>query len=208
MNTKHNVNFLGLIVILILLANCKGQTERQDDQTDLSTEETTDLNDTETRAHYTPIESVAMLNAASGSNVSGKATFTQVGEDSVRIILSISNAKPGSHAVHLHEKGDCSAADATSAGGHWNPTNVKHGKRGDEEFHKGDIANMTVDESGNGSFEMTIEGWTIGGTGESDILNKAVIIHAGADDFTSQPSGAAGARIACGVIEKNQSMNN
>jgi Cu-Zn family superoxide dismutase len=202
MNTKQSINFLALIAVLLLLVNCKGQTENNDNQYDQSIE-----TDNEERATDTPIESEAILNGASGSGSSGSAPFTKAGDESVRIKLSISNATPGTHAVHLHENGDCSAADATSAGGHWNPTNSKHGKRGTGDFHKGDIGNMTVDESGNGSLEMTIEGWTIGGSGDSDILNKAVIIHAGADDFTSQPSGAAGDRIACGVIEKKDVNN-
>jgi Cu-Zn family superoxide dismutase len=67
---------------------------------------------------------------------------------------------------------------------------------------------MTVDANGNGALEMTVQGWTIGGAADSDILNKAVIIHDGADDFTSQPSGAAGNRIACGVIQKKQMSEN
>lgn len=209
MNTKHNLSFLALIAVLLLLTNCKSQPDGQNNQSEYGIEKSSDTDaDTIANAPDTTKESVAILMGASGSNVTGSATFTEVGDNAVEINLSISNAKPGSHAVHLHEKGDCSAVDATSAGGHWNPTNTKHGKRGSDEFHKGDIANMTVDEAGNGSLEMTVEGWTIGGAAESDILKKAVIIHDGADDFTSQPSGAAGSRVACGVIEKKSSVNN
>jgi Cu-Zn family superoxide dismutase len=202
MNTKQNINFLALITVLFLLSNCMGRTEKQNDQSDENIESSsyTEESSEEIAADS---EYVATLNSASGSNIIGSATFTKA-DDVVTIKLSISNATPGSHAVHLHENGDCSADDATSAGGHWNPTNTEHGKRGNENFHKGDIANIIVDADGNGSLEMTVRGWTIGGPTESDILNKAVIIHAGADDFTSQPSGAAGKRVACGVIEKKQ----
>jgi Cu-Zn family superoxide dismutase len=204
MNTKQKTNLLALMAIsvLFLLANCKGSTENQSGQNAYNAEESSETDASPTDA---ATESVAILQGTNGSQVTGSATFTEVGDESVKIELSISNAAPGSHAVHLHEKGDCSAVDASSAGGHWNPTDTAHGKRGSGEFHKGDIANMTVDEAGNGSLEMTVQGWTIGDATSSDILNKAVIIHDGPDDFTSQPSGAAGNRVACGVIEKKQS---
>lgn len=146
---------------------------------------------------------MADISSASGSDLSGKAVFTEE-NDRIHFQLTVHNAKPGTHAVHIHEKGDCSAPDAKSAGGHWNPTNAKHGKRGEGEFHKGDIGNMEVDEEGHGSIEMSVEGWTIGGAEDSNILNKAVIIHAGADDFTSQPSGNAGDRVGCGVIQEKE----
>ncbi len=144
---------------------------------------------------------MAVISSASGSNVSGTATFSQAGDGMVRMVLEVENLSPGAHALHLHENGDCSAADATSAGGHWNPTGDPHGKRGENDFHSGDIDNITVGDDGVGTLEMEVEGWSIGDGSGSDIINKAVIIHADADDFTSQPSGAAGSRVACGVIQ-------
>ncbi len=144
---------------------------------------------------------VAILSGASGSNVTGTATFTSLENGKVRLVMDVENLSPGEHALHLHENGDCSAADATSAGGHWNPTGDPHGERGEDEYHSGDIDNMVVGDDGVGTLEMEVEGWTIGDGSSSDIVNKAVIIHADADDFTSQPSGAAGARVACGVIQ-------
>ncbi|SHM99698.1 superoxide dismutase, Cu-Zn family [Cyclobacterium lianum] len=148
-----------------------------------------------------PRSAVAVISGASGSNVSGTATFTEMDNGKVKLVIEVENLSEGEHALHLHENGDCSAADATSAGGHWNPTDDPHGKRGEDEYHSGDIDNMVVGADGAGSVEMEVEGWTIGDGSSSDILNKAVIIHAEADDFTSQPSGAAGARVACGVIQ-------
>ena len=144
----------------------------------------------------------AVLSAANESEVTGMATFTQTAEGKVKLTLSVNNLTPGKHAVHLHENGDCSAADASSAGGHWNPTEDEHGKRGEDDYHAGDIDNLTVGEDGIGSLVMVVDGWSIGDGQDSDILNKAVIIHADADDFTSQPSGAAGSRVACGVIQE------
>jgi Cu-Zn family superoxide dismutase len=143
----------------------------------------------------------ATLASASGSNASGTATFSQTDDGVVQLVLHVENLTPGTHAVHLHENGDCSAEDASSAGGHWNPTSEDHGKRGENDFHSGDITNLTVGEDGVGHLEMDVEGWSIGGSEETSILNKSIIVHADPDDFKSQPAGAAGARVACGVIE-------
>ena len=144
---------------------------------------------------------MASISPASGSQVTGTATFTQLEDGKVHMILEVENLSPGDHALHLHVDGDCSAPDATSAGDHWNPTDDEHGKRGTNGYHQGDISNISVGEDGIGRVDMEIEGWTIGDGSDSDILDKAVIIHADPDDFVSQPSGAAGERIACGVIE-------
>jgi superoxide dismutase, Cu-Zn family len=144
---------------------------------------------------------IAEMNPASGSDVRGMATFVQT-NDGVRMTLEITGLKPnGVHALHLHEFGDCSAADATSAGGHWNPTDERHGNRhGSGEFHRGDIDNLEADGQGRVSYEVTVKDWTIGGDNATNILGKSVIIHADEDDFVSQPTGDAGDRISCGVI--------
>ncbi|MEX2336274.1 MAG: superoxide dismutase family protein [Fulvivirga sp.] len=188
----------------LLLIGCgKGSEERRqtmEDNNELleTNEDVVGSQDNEDREKT----ATANITSASGSKVTGQATFTSRGDNKVKFELTVENIAEGSHAVHLHEKGDCSASDAKSAGAHWNPTNEEHGKRGTDAFHKGDIGNMDVGSDGKGSMTMTIEGWCVGGAADCDILNKAVIIHAKGDDFVSQPSGAAGDRIGCGVIEK------
>lgn len=133
---------------------------------------------------------------ASGSVVfkeeDGKVTFTAV----------VGGLDEGMHAIHIHESADCSSADGKSTGGHWNPTNEPHGKWGATEgYHKGDIGNFPADENGNGTITMSTDEWCIGcGDPKKDIVGKAIIVHAGTDDFKSQPSGAAGARVSCGGI--------
>ena len=145
----------------------------------------------------------AMMDTASGSDVKGEVTFTQE-HGKVRFELSVQNITPGVHAVHLHEKGDCSAVDASSAGGHWNPTMKPHGRRGEGSgYHKGDVGNMEVGQDGKGTLSLLVEGWTIGGADTTNIIGKSVIIHEKADDFESQPSGNAGSRISCGLIKQN-----
>jgi Cu-Zn family superoxide dismutase len=138
----------------------------------------------------------------SGSNVTGTAEFSEK-NGKVTFTAKISGLKPGVHAIHIHEKADCSAADASSAGGHWNPTFKKHGKWGSAEYHKGDIGNFTADESGNGQITLSTDEWCIGcGDANKDILGKGLIVHEGTDDFTTQPTGNAGGRVACSAIIK------
>ena len=148
----------------------------------------------------TPVKQAnAVIGSSNDSGVSGEAIFTQ-NDDQITLRIGIQGATPGLHGVHIHEKGDCSAPDGTSAGGHWNPTGVAHGKWGEGEFHLGDIGNMMVEEDGTGSISLTTDLWEIGTGSDIDVVGKGIIVHAGADDFTSQPSGAAGSRIGCGVI--------
>lgn len=150
-------------------------------------------------------QATAAISSASGSEVTGTAVFKQSG-DSITLTVEIQNATPGLHAVHIHEKGDCSSPDGKSAGGHWNPTEVAHGEWGEGEFHLGDIGNMTVGDDGAGKIELTTDQWEMGTGSIRDIVGKGIIVHAGADDFTSQPSGAAGARIGCGAIALSASQ--
>ncbi|MEC8831782.1 MAG: superoxide dismutase family protein, partial [Bacteroidota bacterium] len=139
----------------------------------------------------------------SDSNVNGEVVFTE-NEGEVIMRATFTGLDEGEHAIHLHEKADCSSADGKSTGGHWNPTFEQHGKWGSEDgYHKGDIGNFTATAEGTATVEFATDEWCIGcGDEKKDILGKAVIVHQGTDDFTSQPSGAAGARIACtGIIQ-------
>ncbi len=139
----------------------------------------------------------------SDSNVKGEVTFTEE-EGIVMMTASLSGLTEGEHAIHIHEKADCSSADGKSTGGHWNPTFQPHAKWGSAEgYHKGDIGNFIADAEGNATVEFTTDEWCIGcGDDTKDILGKGVIVHQGVDDFTSQPSGAAGSRVSCaGIIQ-------
>ncbi|HRK55567.1 MAG TPA: superoxide dismutase family protein [Cyclobacteriaceae bacterium] len=176
-------------VFLTLLMACT--PAKKEEATETTAEETTPV------AQPT---AMATMNSASGSTASGTASFTQTGDRTVRMSIQMTGLTPGEHALHLHEKGDCSAPDATSAGGHWNPGGMQHGKRGVDEYHAGDVINLIADADGNVSWSEEIEGWSIGGDESTNILNKGVIVHEKVDDFVTQPTGAAGGRIACGVI--------
>ncbi|MCE2611790.1 superoxide dismutase family protein [Flavobacteriaceae bacterium D16] len=139
----------------------------------------------------------------SESNVSGTVTFTEE-NGMVKMVAVLSGLSEGEHAIHIHEKADCSSDDGKSSGGHWNPTREQHGAWGAEEgYHRGDIGNFTADAEGNATVEFSTDLWCLGCEDETkNILGKAVIVHQGKDDFVSQPSGAAGARVSCtGIIE-------
>jgi len=143
------------------------------------------------------------LEPKSDSNVSGEVIFT---EENGNVVMNatLSGLTPGEHAIHIHEKADCSSADGKSTGGHWNPTFQPHAKWGAEDgYHKGDIGNFTADAEGNATIPFSTGEWCIGCDDETkNIVGKAIIVHQGVDDYTSQPSGAAGARVACtGIIQ-------
>ncbi|MCB1675661.1 MAG: superoxide dismutase family protein [Halioglobus sp.] len=142
---------------------------------------------------------VASINPASGGNAEGVVTFTR-GEhdDSMLVSVAVDGLEPGRHGFHIHAVGDCSADDASSAGGHFNPDDTRHGGPQAQEHHVGDMGNVEADEDGNVKTTLTFDDLTL--SGPASILGRAVIFHAGADDLQSQPSGAAGARVGCGVI--------
>jgi Cu-Zn family superoxide dismutase len=143
------------------------------------------------------LKAVAVVHPASGSKVHGEITFTQKG-DTVEIKGEVMGLKPGKHAFHVHEFGDCSSHDAMSTGGHFNPTKMKHGAPDAEERHVGDLGNITADDDGKA--KINFKDKIISLHGKNSIIGRAVIIHADADDFKTQPTGNAGARVGSGVV--------
>ncbi len=142
------------------------------------------------------------MSPKSGSEVQGTVTFEQM-DGAVQMKADFTGlTADGEHAIHIHENADCSADDGTSAGGHWNPTDEKHGKwESADGYHSGDLGNLTADADGNATMEFTTEQWCIGcDDDQKNIIGHGIIVHQDADDFTSQPSGAAGARVTCGEI--------
>jgi Cu-Zn family superoxide dismutase len=124
--------------------------------------------------------------------------------DSLRVRVEAAGLAPGAYGAHIHSVGRCDAPDFASAGPHWNPTGVKHGKDNPQGMHKGDLPNLLVGADGRGSFEYTVPNATIEGRGPNPVLDAdgaALVIHAAADDFRTDPSGNSGARIACGVLD-------
>ena len=143
-------------------------------------------------------KAIAVLHPTQGNKVSGTVTFSQSG-DGVHVHGEITGLTPGKHGFHIHEFGDCSAADLSSAGGHFNPTHKSHGAPDAAERHTGDMGNIEADASGKATVDYVDHNMTLGND-ERSVIGHSVIVHAKADDLKSQPAGDAGARIACGVV--------
>jgi Cu-Zn family superoxide dismutase len=149
------------------------------------------------------LRAAAELQPTAGNRAFGTVTFSSRNGE-VRIVAELEGLEPGRHGFHIHAKGDCSAADGTSAGGHFNPHGTAHGAPDNPpgERHVGDLGNLEAAEDGTAHYQRSDR--SIALDGPDSILGKAVIVHALADDLTSQPTGNAGARLACGVIRAAQ----
>lgn len=139
---------------------------------------------------------VAYIHPLKENKVKGKITFTKV-EDGIKIVADIEGLKPGNHGFHVHEHGDCSG-DGSAAGAHFNPTDQPHGAPDSEHRHVGDLGNVEADANGKAHYERVDK--VIALEGKNSIVGKSIIIHEDRDDFHTQPAGASGARIACGII--------
>jgi Cu-Zn family superoxide dismutase len=142
----------------------------------------------------------AKLAPTQGNSAAGSVAFVQKG-GKTQVVAKVSGLTPGPHGFHVHEKGDCSAPDATSAGGHFNPGGKKHGDPGSGEHHAGDMPMLVADAAGNAELKTELSSATVA-DGPNSVVGKAVIVHASPDDYTTQPTGNSGARVACGVIAK------
>ncbi len=145
--------------------------------------------------------SAAATTQPTNSDVHGTVTFTQQ-DGKVTFVADIDGLEPNTkHGFHIHSKGDLSAPDLSSAGGHFNPTHEKHGGPNSPHHHLGDLGNLTADDKGHAHLEGDVPDVTLDKEGDHSIINRSVIIHAKEDDLHSQPSGDSGARVAGGVIE-------
>jgi len=189
---------LGLLLTataMLAFVGCKNEKKETD-----SLEELTESVEVE-EVKEAPKTLSVMMESKSGSNAIGQVVFTEE-NGVVKMDAKFEGLTEGTHAIHIHEKADCSADDGTSTGGHWNPTHQRHGKWGDAEgYHKGDIGNMVADANGMAKISMETDEWCIGCDDENkNIVGKAIIVHDGEDDFVSQPTGDAGGRVSCGGI--------
>jgi Cu-Zn family superoxide dismutase len=143
----------------------------------------------------------APLTPTKGHEAKGNVTFEAVGEGKVRVSVEVANATPRSgHGFHIHERGDCSAPDAASAGEHFNPGKASHGGPRSSARHAGDLGNLTADDQGRVSTSFVVDGLSIGGAAPTNIVGRSIVLHSKPDDLRTQPAGDSGSRIACGVI--------
>jgi Cu-Zn family superoxide dismutase len=147
-------------------------------------------------AHAKVTTARAALHDASGKEV-GKARLQQTGKG-IKVSVQAIKLAAGTHGVHIHTVGKCDAPDFATAGSHWNPTGRQHGKDNPAGMHKGDLPNIVIASNGRGSLTFTVEGAVLGDLLDTD--GAALVVHAAADDYHTDPSGNSGARIACGVL--------
>lgn len=141
---------------------------------------------------------VAIVHPVGDSKVKGIVTFTKV-PDGIQIVADVEGLSPGEHGFHVHEHGDCGGEGASAAGGHFNPTNQPHGGPDSPHRHVGDFGNLVADDEGRAHYERVDT--VIALEGEKSIVGRSIMVHADRDDLTTQPTGASGARIGCGIIE-------
>lgn len=195
---KHRHSLALVALLALTLAACT------------RTDETATLNEGDTliadTAMAVPVAAVANLQPTTGSNVSGTVTFTEE-EGGIRIVANVTGLPEGEHGFHVHEFGDC-GDDGNAAGGHYAPLGSQHGapEATPGQRHVGDFGNLTADASGTATYDRLDQ--VIAFSGERSIVGKALIVHADPDDLTTQPSGNAGSRLACGIIEMQGSGMN
>lgn len=165
---------------------------------------TTTMSQAQTPAKKTPPAGAsADLLPTQGNQAAGMLKLVADG-DGVKIVGTIKGLEPNSeHGFHVHEKGDCSAPDASSAGGHFNPGAQMHGNPGDANspHHLGDVPSIRADAKGIAKVDVKVSAATLGTGQANDIVGKALVVHEKPDDYKTQPSGNSGSRIACGVIK-------
>ncbi|HTP12584.1 MAG TPA: superoxide dismutase family protein [Bacteroidota bacterium] len=142
-------------------------------------------------------KAIAVLYPTKGNAVTGIVRFEAV-ENGTRVVADVSGLTPGKHGFHIHEFGDCSSDDGSSAGGHFNPAGMPHSMPSSDQRHTGDLGNIEADASGKAHLEFVDRMVTF--SGRNSIIGRAVVVHEKEDDLKTQPTGNAGARLACGVI--------
>jgi len=182
------MNKLSIVVSLVLFAGIlTGCTAQQEVETEETVTEEPSFD-----------ELVAVIHPTEGNELEGVVTFSRT-DEGIRVVADVEGlGGMGRHGFHIHQYGDCTAPDGTSAGGHFSPREMPHGAPTADERHVGDLGNLTSNEEGEADLDFVDP--VLSFDGENSILGRGVIIHAGEDDFESQPTGDAGSRLGCGVI--------
>lgn len=181
------------LLTLFLLASCS-----QGEMSDTNTESETSMDEQAVETVPEISMATAVISPTEGSETAGVVTFTQT-DEGIRVQATVSGLDAETrHGFHIHQYGDCRASDGTSAGGHYNPEDVEHGAPTADIRHVGDLGNLPTNAQGTADVDFVDTHLQL--NGPNSILGRGVIVHAGTDDFESQPTGAAGDRLACGVI--------
>jgi superoxide dismutase, Cu-Zn family len=197
--------FLAAASALIISCNNSDKTTETTDSSTATTDSMPSMTpppDTASRPLLSHAEAI-ITGTTPDTSVTGTAKFdmdSSTGKVKLTLEITVTKKANSNVAVHIHEHGDC-GDKGNMAHGHWNPGNAQHGKWGSGSFHAGDIGNVKLDGKGKGKLTLETDIWSLGGIATKNIVGKALIVHSGVDDFTTQPTGNAGSRIGCGVIQ-------
>lgn len=201
------ITFKNFVTVLLFVSSlsmlsCNSEETATDADSDTTATANAATNDPATGSNEAGGAEAVISSTYPDTAVTGTASFETV-NGKVKMTLNITAAARANKtvAVHIHEHPGC-GDQGKDAHGHWNPTKANHGKWGSDAFHSGDIGNVELDKDGKGSKELETDRWTIGGDSTTNILNRSIIVHGGVDDFKTQPTGNAGNRIGCGIINK------
>jgi Cu-Zn family superoxide dismutase len=182
-----------LIISALLFISCSEKKEPHN-----MNEEHNSLENTVKSFESNTEVAISVLYPTEGNEVNGQVTFTKMPDGRVKVNAEVYNLSPGKHGFHVHEKGDCSSNDGKSAGGHFFTDHDHHGALDNNETHVGDLGNLEADHDGVAKSSFITDKLSL--SGPNNIVGRGVIVHAEEDDTKTQPTGAAGARVACGVI--------
>lgn len=186
---------LGLWILLFAVGCAQQDTPEQDPQSEPQMQQEAEQTMSTAATDYS--KAVAVIHPTEGNEASGTVTFTAT-NDGVQVQAEIEGIEEGNHGFHIHQYGDCTAPDGTSAGGHYNPEGTEHAGPDADTRHVGDMGNIEANAEGVATKDYVDSKITL--NGPNSIIGHGVIIHAGEDDLESQPTGAAGPRLGCGVI--------
>jgi len=193
MKTIRSTSFTAAFLALLVLGFASGCGKKSDMSSSGASSETVAA-----APAAASLSAQAVIEPTEGNDVRGTVRFVQEGAK-VRVIADLTGLTPGEHGIHVHEHGDCSAPDGSSAGGHFNPTNQPHAGPDADARHVGDMGNIVADSAGKAHLDYVDS--KIALSGPNSVVDRSVIVHSGRDDLTSQPSGDSGKRVACGVIK-------
>jgi Cu-Zn family superoxide dismutase len=193
---KWSVVFGAALVASVLVAGCG----KKEEEPVVQNSETATEAATPAIPASPPSASIAAAQLSGPGGATGVISFT-AGADGVHVVARVEGAPAGVHGFHLHAGGSCEAPDFKSAGDHFNPANMPHGAPNVSQHHAGDFGNIEVAADGTGHLDLVTADLSVSTGGANDVIGKAVILHGGKDDLTTQPSGNAGPRIACGVVQ-------
>jgi Cu-Zn family superoxide dismutase len=183
------------VAVIIMFSSCNNKEVEKEEVVNENIVSEEHVHQHDASSNYE--KAVCVLHPTEGNKVNGTVYFTKT-DSGVQVTVNIEGLAPGKHGFHIHEFGDCSAVDGTSAGGHFNPGGHEHGSPNSEMRHKGDLGNVEANEEGVAQMEYLDKHLKLNGI--NSIIGRSIIVHADEDDLTSQPTGNAGARVACGVI--------